>query len=75
MKHGVRNDNQKNNKIALPKHDLPFESGHCEASYFVHEDNGEANMFQRKIIEEFQRKRELPRKTKWMSLERKSLAD
>ena len=64
MRNGVRSDNQKSNKTALPKGDFFSVFLRCAASYPVHEDSGEANKFQNKITEEFPRMLESPRKTK-----------
>ena len=64
MRSGVRSDNQKNNKTALPKHDFFSEFLHCEVPFHDCVDNGEANTFQNKITAGFPRMLESPRKTK-----------
>ena len=64
MKNGVRSDNQKNNKTALPRCDFFSVFLRYAVLYFVHEGNDEASKFRNKIIEAFLRMPGLSRKTR-----------
>jgi hypothetical protein len=57
----VHNDIQKSNKITLPTSDFVFVCVLCAAAFYLCVDICAANMFQRKIIEMFQEKQELPK--------------
>lgn len=51
--HDVRNDIQKNSKIALPTDDFVFVFELYVAAFFLCVDIYEVDMYQRKIIEKF----------------------